>query len=524
MNLSKKIQFSKIPMIIMGVIVLFLTGCFYEPGELPKFPNVSTEPITYIQSSSAIGGGNVIDDAGSEITQKGVCWSTKIDPTVEDSITKDGTGKGPFISYLRHLLPNTTYYVRAYATSTVGYYFYGKNIRFTTNDLSTVSTELIVSDLTGTTATVGGSIKENNSDTIIARGVCWSTRINPTINDSLTKDGSGPGPFVSKLKYLLPNTTYFVRAYATDYMRTVYGDAIGFVTKKLAIVSTLDVLRITNTTAISGGKVIIDGGEIITERGICWNTNSSPTIDDFISKDATGGTGIFSSDLSDLIPDTKYYIRAYATSLAGTAYANEVSFTTAPLVVDADGNSYHSVIIGTQTWMVENLKTTTLNDGTAILLETNPLAWISLTTPGYCWYNNDSNISASSYGVLYNWHTVNTGMLAPTGWRVPTNDDWTTLSAFVDGDGGKLKESSTINWASPNTGATNVTNFFALPGGGRGNNNGIFSGLGNSANWWSTNEIDATNVSLWSVSYNNTVIAPSSSAKLNGFSVRCIKN
>jgi len=525
MNLSKKLQFSKFPGIVLGIIILFLNSCFYEPGELPKFPNVTTEPISYIQSTSAICGGNVVDDASSDISQKGVCWSTKTDPTVEDSITKDGSGKGAYISYIRHLAPNTTYYVRAYATSTVGYYFYGKTVSFKTKDLSTVSTELIVDSITATTAKIGGSIKENNSDSIIARGVCWSTRINPTINDSLSKDGSGPGAFVSRLKNLLPNTTYFARAYATDEKITVYGDAIGFSTRKLAIVSTaMEATKITTSTAVSGGNVIIDGGEIINERGVCWNTTPSPTIDDFMSKDASGGTGIFSSDLTNLNPGTKYYVRAYANSLAGTAYGNEVSFTTAPIVVDADGNSYQTVIIGSQTWMVENLKTTKFNDGTDIPLVTNPVAWKGLSTPGYCWYDNDLTYSENAYGALYNWYTVNTGKLAPTGWRVPTDADWATLAAYVQGDGGKLKEKFNINWASPNTGATNATNFTALPGGGCGNNDGTFSGLGNSAFWWSATEIDALKVSLWSVKYNNADIEQSNSAKLNGFSIRCVKD
>jgi len=227
MNLSKKQQFSKFPLFILGIVILGLNSCFYKLGDLPSFPKVKTEStVSNIQSSSATSGGSVTDDAGTPIIARGVCWSTKVDPTVEDSITKDGSGKGLFTSYLKNLIPNTIYFVRAYASSTVGYYFYGQTVRFKTNDLSTVSTDLIVSEITATTANVGGTVLGNNSDPVIAKGVCWSTRINPTLNDSLTINGPGPGGFESKLTNLSENTTYFVRAYATSNNVTVYGDAI----------------------------------------------------------------------------------------------------------------------------------------------------------------------------------------------------------------------------------------------------------------------------------------------------------
>ena len=526
MNLSKKQQFSKFPLFILGIVILGLNSCFYKLGDLPSFPKVTTEStVSNIQSSSATSGGSVTDDAGTPIIARGVCWSTKVDPTVEDSITKDGSGKGLFTSYLKNLIPNTIYFVRAYASSTVGYYFYGQTVRFKTNDLSTVSTDLIVSEITATTANVGGTVLGNNSDPVIAKGVCWSTRINPTLNDSLTINGPGPGGFESKLTNLSENTTYFVRAYATSNNVTVYGDAIGFQTRKLPNVTTVsNVINIKYSSATSGGIVILDGGEIITKRGVCWNTIPNPTINDSITSDGTG-LGIYSSNLSNLNPNTKYYVRAYATSIAGTSYGiNEVTFTTAELVTDIDGNAYDVVSIGTQKWMVENLKTTRFNDGTAIPLVKDQVAWANLSTPGYCWFNNDPTISNHAYGALYNWYTVSTSKLAPIGWHVPTDDDWTTLSTFVGGNGGKLKEAGIINWATPNTGATNVTNFSALPSGSRGNNDGTFISFGQYSFWWSSTAQDNTFVYFRILSYNNSNIDKSSSRKVNGFAVRCIKD
>ena len=142
-----------------------------------------------------------------------------------------------------------------------------------------------------------------------------------------------------------------------------------------------------------------------------------------------------------------------------------------------DGNTYNTIMIGTQTWMKENLKTTTFNDGTSIPLETDATKWAALTSSGYCYYNNDEATYKDTYGVLYNWYTVNTGKLCPSGWHIPIEADWTNLTTFLGGEngaGGKLKESGTSHWINPNSGATNETKFTALPGGERVSVNGSF--------------------------------------------------
>jgi uncharacterized protein (TIGR02145 family) len=137
------------------------------------------------------------------------------------------------------------------------------------------------------------------------------------------------------------------------------------------------------------------------------------------------------------------------------------------VVTDIDGNVYNTVTIGDQVWMAENLKTTKLNDGTSISNAIDNIAWASLSTPGYCWFINN-RATYEIYGALYNWYAVYTDKLCPTGWHVPSNSEWTTLTDHLGGAevaGGKLKESGSSHWASPNTGATNVTGFTALPGG-----------------------------------------------------------
>jgi len=159
-------------------------------------------------------------------------------------------------------------------------------------------------------------------------------------------------------------------------------------------------------------------------------------------------------------------------------------------MTDRDGNVYTSVTIGTQTWMVENLKTTKYKDGTDIPLVTDDTEWANLNTPGYCWYNNDAATYKNSYGALYNWYAVSTGKLCPTGWHVPTDAEWTTLTTYLGGEsvaGGKLKELGTTHWTTPNTGATNETGFAALPG-GYIYYDGTFDFIGNIGGWWSATE------------------------------------
>ena len=159
-------------------------------------------------------------------------------------------------------------------------------------------------------------------------------------------------------------------------------------------------------------------------------------------------------------------------------------------LTDIDGNAYKAIKIGNQVWMYENLKTTKLNDGTAIPLVTTSAAWGNLTTPGYCWYNNDEASNKNVYGALYNWYTINTGKLCPAGWHVPTVAEWTTLTTFLGGEsvaGGKLKETGIAHWKSPNTGASNETGFTALPGGFR-DFDGVFAQIYNSGCWWSATE------------------------------------
>ena len=286
---------------------------------------VSTKPVTDVNSAKS--GGNITNNGGMEITARGVCWSTEHNPTTNDTHTTDGTGIGEFVSEIAGLDANVLYYIRAYATSAYGT-TYGEEFSFTTVAGMPVITTKSVTDITASSAICGGNVINSGGVSITARGVCWSTTQNPTISDNHTIDGIGTGEFNSNLTSLNNNTTYYVRAYATNSKGTAYGEKRTFTTQEgLAVVTTSDITSITDNSAVSGGNITDDGGFSITARGVCWSTNQNPTTSDTHTSDGTG-TGSYTSSLSSLSYNTTYYVRAYATNSKGTSYGEEKTFTT----------------------------------------------------------------------------------------------------------------------------------------------------------------------------------------------------
>src|ERR1035437_8699977 len=195
-------------------------------------------------------------------------------------------------------------------------------------------TTTAVTDITVTSGTSGGVITKDGGAAVTARGVCWSTSATPVISGNHTSDDNGTGSFTSSLSGLTPNTLYHVRAYATNSAGTAYGNDVTFSTTAIvaATLITTAITSITLTSAVSGGNISSDGNGSITARGVCWAITTGPTITNSLTTDGTG-TGAFTSNLSGLLPATIYYVRAYATNSASTAYGNEISFTTSPVVV-----------------------------------------------------------------------------------------------------------------------------------------------------------------------------------------------
>ena len=291
----------------------------------------STIAASNISFTTATSGGNITSDGGSTISARGVCWSTSQNPTIANSKTIDAGTTGTFTSSLTGLTPNTTYYVSAYATNAQGT-TYATQTSFTTLAIAapTVASTTAASAISYTTATSGGDITSDGGSAISARGVCWSTTQNPTTANSKTIDAGTTGTFTSSLTGLTPNTTYYVRSYATNAQGTNYATQTSFTTLAVAaptLASTTSATNISTTTATSGGNVTSDGGTTITARGVCWSTSQNPTTSNSKTIDA-GTTGTFTSSLTGLTLNTLYYVRSYATNSSGTSYGTQISFTT----------------------------------------------------------------------------------------------------------------------------------------------------------------------------------------------------
>jgi uncharacterized protein (TIGR02145 family) len=292
---------------------------------------------------------------------------------------------------------------------------------------------------------------------------------------------------------------------------------------------TLALSSITQTTAISGGNVTSDGGTTVSERGVCWGTSTNPTIADNHTSDGTG-TGFFSSNLTELNLNTTYFVRAYIINSTGTTYGNEIFFATKGEIgtlSDIDGNTYSTVVIGTQTWMAENLKTTKYNNGDLIGTTTPATLDISSElTPKYQWAYDGNEINVATYGRLYTGYAI-TGIrnVCPSGWHVPSDPEWTTLANYLGGEsvaGYKLREASTIYWID-NIGVTNETGFAALPGGER-DISGNFDSIRNIGIWWSSTEDNEGNLWFRYMFSDSGNVADAASSLAAGFSVRCLKD
>jgi uncharacterized protein (TIGR02145 family) len=296
-------------------------------------------------------------------------------------------------------------------------------------------------------------------------------------------------------------------------------------TGTIPTVTTSAVGGITYTTADCGGTVTAEGGSSVTARGVCWGTTATPTVADSKTTDGTG-TGAFNSSMTGLANGTTYYARAYATNAEGTAYGTAVSFTTIPKVFTDNGNVYHTVQIGSQYWMVENLASKKFRNGDNIPNITDATAWAGLTTAAYADYDNMLSNTAV-FGRLYNYAAVTDSRnIAPPGWHIATDADWTTLVTFLGGEstaGGKLKEGGTAHWASPNMGATNSNGFYALPGGQR-NADGTFSGVNTTGGWMSATASGTTDVWKRTVSSADAIIVRAAVSMKGGYSVRCVKD
>jgi len=490
-------------------------------------PTVTTAEISDYTSFTAKVGGTVSDDGGNSVTQRGVYWGLYTNPKLTGTKLVIGSGKGVFSQTISGLNRAISYYVVAFATNIKGT-SYGAEIRFTTTpELPTIST-YAASSITSSSAKLGGEITSSGGATITERGIYWGNIPNTQTTGTKVAIGTGTGTFSSTIESLSPGTTYFFTTYAINSIGTSYGVEKSFtMLGKIPEATTLEAADITPTTATLSG--MINANDLSTEVTLEYGTTTdygnsviasgSPTIED----DDT-----LSASITGLTKSTTYHFRVKAVNALGTAYGADSTFTTVVTgltgtVADFEGNIYSTIGINNLYWMAENLQSTKYFDGSNIPKVKEDTSWVKLSTPAYCWYNNDSLLYHDTYGALYNWYTVNTHKLCPSGWRLPTNDEITELNDYLGSDAGKLlKETGTSHWNTPNTGATNQYGFTARPGGSRASN-GSYDLMGVEGDWWTYSDYSTLTASYFYMLYNQGNSFQANGYKKNGLSVRCVK-
>jgi len=317
----------------------------YTTGKNNNYPYLAWQTVfgasittttTSVSANSATLGGNVTDNGGYAVTERGIIYSsTNTKPIIGGiGVTKatNGTGSGIFSASIGSLTENTTYYVQAYAITSMGT-TYGGIQTFTTLKLPTITTQA-VSSIAATTATGNGNITSLGIPNPTAYGVCWSTTSGAeTATGNYVNNGSasGIGAFTASITGLASNTTYYVKAYATNTAGTSYGSEVSFTTLPVApTVTTQAVSSILTETATGNGNITDLGVPNPTAYGVCWSTTSGAetATGNYVNNGSASGIGAFTASITGLTANTTYYVKAYATNIAGTVYGSEVNFTT----------------------------------------------------------------------------------------------------------------------------------------------------------------------------------------------------
>ena len=490
---------------------------------------VSTSTVIDITAISATGGGNVMDDGGTEIIERGICWSKEPNPTIENDhdYDHDHGGIGSYSVEMTGLEDHTTYYVRAYVTNSKGTN-YGGEVNFTTG-LNIVLTTGEVFDITDFTATGGGNITFDGGVGVTERGICWNTEHDPTIEGDHASDGQmGMGEFTVEMTGLQHNTTYYVRAYGINEHGINYGNEVSFTTMpSLPTVITVEVTDITYRTAVCVGNVIDEGGVEIDERGICWSTEHDPSIEGGHVSDTQTGMGEFTAYLTGLHPSTTYYVRAYAVNSEGVGYGGEVSFNTwyVPVggiagvfsvgpnkkVYFSRGNLQYKA--STNTWRFATNQYDYVGNNNANASSSYD-GWIDLFGWGTSGYNHGANCyqpwSKSveyadyyAYGIVsldlsestgmadWGYNAISNGGNTENQWRTLTKDEWeyvmkTRPASTLNGTANARYAKAVVNGVN---GVIVFSDFYTHPSGVP---QPVSVNIGNSTAGWNTNIYSAS--------------------------------
>jgi uncharacterized protein (TIGR02145 family) len=463
-------------------------------------PTVTSDSVNQIIDVQAMLYGNVTSQGEGPITQRGFCYSTNPNPTIYNDTVHCAIGVGEFNKLIKSLNANTLYFYRAFARNSGGV-SYGESKSFTTK-VPAVLASVTIHDPYVVNHTVINFSAEilNDGGGFVEAGICWviAPTFYPLITHNkkaatkITKDTFTQGG-VTYTRYnysidlfdLFPSTSYNFRAYVINSAGVAYSTVMSFFTpaETLAEAKSIKVSRVLASSAnIVGQELPVMSFAPNTSYGICWNTTGNPTKSENISNAIFTTQKFFESTMKGLSPSTQYFIKPWITNRFGTAYGDEITFTTlsqSEVVTDYDGNEYSTVQIGNQTWLAQNLKSKHYSNGTAIS---------EFTT-----YNNNQNLE-EIFGVLYsqkaatnNSSVSGTQGACPTNWHIPTQQEWETLVTSIGNNTNAalhLKEQGDLHWLYTNDG-TNSYGFGAL-GAGVYRNGEVLMPILESTYYWSS--------------------------------------
>ena len=394
---------------ILAALVTVATSCLKEPaaptgGNKIMIGATTTDTTSYLFAKVST---QVSSTGGNQIWQHGHCWGINANPDTNNSHTTLGTmaSPGKFTSELWGLTDNVKYFIRPYCT------FQGNTVYGAQNEIMTLKRgkPVVVTDsafeITISSAKISGTATFDSGFAITQKGICWDTAANPTLLKSIghSEEGAGTGSFVSSITQLVNNRQYYFCAYSSNERGTSYGEIKQFVSGSIVLpaVLTSPVTDITNNFAACSGNVTNAGNGTVNLRGVCWSTDPNPTTGNTYTTSGTG-TGVFLSYLPNLTSNTFYYVRAFATNEAGTAYGNEMSFTTLP----------NPNLPTVTTTIISNITSTSATSGGNVISD----GGIEVTSRGVCWGKSPDLTIYSSHTIDGNGNGIfisNLTMLEP---------------------------------------------------------------------------------------------------------------
>lgn len=511
----------------------------------PKIPGIITAEISDITTNSAVSGGEITDDGGASIISMGICWGASDNPTIENNFINVSGNTASFTGQLTGLLPKSRYFIRAFASNSAGT-GYGESRTFTTLGDTPSVTVANANNISINSAVLNGTVTPHSLPTTVVFEFGKSAEYGNTISASqVPVSGSESISLSALVSNLLPGTTYHFRMKAENSLGIIYSSDMTFRTSgDMPVIILPGAVAAVNTVTFKGS---VNPNYLATTVSFEWGISDAYG-NTFSLQDPVSGNELInlSANILGLTPETTYHFRIIAINALGTTRSQDMSFTTFT-VADLENNYYHSVKIGTQTWFVENLKSTRFNDGTSIPLVTSQNDWNSARTYACCYYNN-SSVNSDNYGAMYNYYVVNMSSngrknVCPAGWHVPAKAEWSTLFSFLtdngygnDGNGNDIAKSLAAGngWNTDltpgsvgnNLSDNNRSGFTALAGGIRTDAEQGFIQMGVRGSWWGTPDDYSLGFSYWCNDIFNfeSIVHQANASSNYGLSIRCIKD